>query len=69
MVDHIVQAVYLPLLRMDTVQEGAPVLLKEPEDPKLSRFAPFTADLARKENKPTYYPCETGACSLPFTED
>ena len=45
------------------------VLLKEPEDPKLSRFAPFTADLARKENKPTYYPCETGACSLPFTED
>ena len=45
------------------------VLMKTGEDSLLSRFAPFTQALERRENKPTYYPCEAGACSLPFTQD
>ena len=45
------------------------VLLKTGQDSLLSRFAPFTRDLERRESKPTYYPCEAGACSLPFTQD
>ena len=44
-------------------------LLKRPGDEALSAFAPFTAGYGMQAGKPTYYLCENGACSLPFTED
>ncbi len=45
------------------------VLLKRPGDTLLSELAPFTAALAQKDGKPTFYPCRGGSCGLPFTED
>lgn len=44
------------------------VLLKRPGDPLLAEAAPFTAQMAQLDGKPTYYLCQNGACGLPFTE-
>ena len=44
------------------------VLLKRPGDAQLAAFAPYTADCAQKDGKPTFYVCQGGACGLPFTE-
>ena len=60
-----------PLLKSVTARYAPEltVLLKRPGDTRLSELAPFTADLAQKDGKPTFYPCQGGACGLPFTEN
>ena len=45
------------------------VLLKRPGDPTLTAFAPFTETFSMQENKPTFYLCSGGTCSLPFTAE
>ena len=45
------------------------ILLKRPDDAVLASVAPFTAPFAQQEGKPTFYLCQNGTCSLPFTQD
>ena len=46
------------------------VLLKRPgESQALDALAPFTRDMAMQEDKPTFYLCSGGTCSLPFTSE
>ena len=45
------------------------VLLKRPEDTLLETVSPFTAPFASKDGKATFYLCQNGTCSLPFTEE
>lgn len=53
-----VSAAYAPELTL---------LLKRPGDAALAALCPFTAEMAPQDGKPTFYLCQDGACSLPFT--
>ena len=55
-----VSATYAPELTL---------LLKRPGDTALAAIAPFTAAFTQQEGKPTFYLCQNGTCSLPFTEE
>lgn len=44
------------------------ILLKRPGDPALESVCPFTAPFEQKDGRPTFYLCQGGTCSLPFTE-
>ncbi len=45
------------------------VTVKTPSNAeKLAALAPFTAHMTCKDNKPTYYLCQNGACARPVTE-
>ncbi|MDO4973019.1 MAG: thioredoxin domain-containing protein [Eubacteriales bacterium] len=45
------------------------LLLKRPGDAALAALCPFTAGMAQRDGKPTFYLCQNGSCGLPFTAD
>lgn len=45
------------------------ILKRGDKDELLAKLAPFTAGCAAKDGKPSFYVCENGSCSLPFTAE
>ena len=54
-----IRSVYLP---------NKVVLLKEPDDPAIIKFVPYTRDQKRVDGKATVYICRNFACEAPLTD-